>query len=59
MEQDISTARRVGAGVVADDSIEAERGFHRLAFEPTVEERPCRFGEEFQHIALLAERKLH
>ena len=53
VEEDIGTPRRVGAGVIADDRVEPERRFHRLALEPAVEHRARRFGEEVEYVALL------
>jgi hypothetical protein len=39
VEQHIGAARRIGAGIVADHRVEAERRLDRLAFEPAVRKR--------------------
>ena len=59
VQQDISAARRVGAGIIADDSVKTKCSLYRFAFEPAVEEAARRFGEQFQHITLLRQVKLH
>ena len=56
VEQDIGRAGGVGAGVIADHRVEAERRLDGLALEPAVEELPRRFDEQVEHVALLVER---
>ncbi len=58
MEQNIGRARRVGAGVVADHRVEAERRLDRLALEPAVQEGARALGEEVDEVALALERQL-
>src|SRR3546814_19998306 len=53
VEEDIGAAGGVGAGVIADDRVEAEGGLDRLAFEPAAQHRARRFREQVEHIALL------
>src|SRR5690606_41757819 len=55
LEEHVGRARRVGAGVVADHRIEAERGLDRLALEPLAEKAGRRLGEQVEHVALLLE----
>ena len=57
VEEHIGTARRIGRGIVADHRIKAERGLHRFAFKPAVEQGARRLGEQVQHIALPFERE--
>jgi hypothetical protein len=38
VQENIGRARRVGARIIADDTVEAESGLDRRAFEPAVEE---------------------
>ncbi len=52
VEQDVRRARRVGARVVADDRVEAERRLDQLALEPAVEELPRALGEQREDVAL-------
>ncbi len=46
VQQHIAGAGRVGAGVIADDGVEAEPGLHQLALEPAVEIVAGRFREQ-------------
>src|SRR3546814_10343962 len=39
VEEDIGAAGRVGAGIVADDGVEAKSRLDRLALEPAIEHR--------------------
>ena len=57
VEQHIGRSRRIGAGIVADHRIEAERGLHRRALEPLAEELARRFGEQLEHVALHVARQ--
>jgi hypothetical protein len=46
MQEDVGGARRVRAGVISDDGVEAEPGLHQLAFEPAVEKIAGRCREQ-------------
>ena len=59
VQQDIRAARRVGAGIIADDRVKAKGGLYCFAFEPAIQEAARRFGEQFQHITLLRQVELH
>ena len=52
VEQDIGRPRRVGAGVIADDGVEAESCLDGVRFVPAVEEVACRLDEQVEHVAL-------
>ncbi len=52
VEEDIGAARRVGAGVVADDGVEAERALDEVVLEPAVEEIARALDEQVHHVAL-------
>ena len=52
VQQHIGGARRVGAGVVADDAVEAEGGLDRVALEPAVQPVAGRLREQRQQVAL-------
>src|ERR1700731_2526792 len=53
--ENIGRARRVGARIIADDTVEAESGLDRRAFEPAVEEIPGGCREEIEQIPLQVE----
>ena len=55
MEQDIGRARRIRAGIMADDGVEAEQGLDQLVAEIALEDVGGRFGEEIDQVALLLE----
>ena len=46
VQQHVGGARRIRAGIVPDDGVEAEQRLHQLAFEPAVEIVAGRLGEE-------------
>ena len=46
VEQDIGRARRIGAGIMADDGVEAEQGLDEIVAEIAVEDVGGRLGEE-------------
>ena len=48
MQQHIGGSRRIGAGIVPHDGVEAEPGLQRLAFEPAFEIVGGRFGEQIE-----------
>ncbi len=52
MQQHIGRARRIGARVIADDRIEAEGGFDRVALEPMIEKIAGGRGEDVEKIAV-------
>ncbi|MNV88226.1 hypothetical protein D3C71_1824110 [compost metagenome] len=54
VQQHVSSARRVGAGVVADDAVEAEQRFDRCALEPAVQILGGGDGEQVQQFLLQA-----
>src|SRR5438094_7244867 len=51
MQQNVGGARRVWACIIADNGVEAEQGFHEIAFEPAVEIVASRFGEQVEQRA--------
>src|ERR1700731_1842861 len=55
VQENIGRARRVGARIIADDTVEAEDGLDRSAFEPAIEEIPGRGREEIEQIPLQVE----
>ena len=57
VQQDIGTARSIGAGVIADHGVKAERRLYRFAFKPAIEQRPCRLGEQVKHVTLPLDRQ--
>ena len=52
VQQHIGRARRIGAGIVADDGVEAEHRLDRIALEPAVEIVAGRLGEQVEQRAL-------
>ena len=46
VEQDIGRARRIGAGIMADDRVEAEQGLDEIVAEIALEDVGRRLGEE-------------
>jgi hypothetical protein len=55
VQENIGRARRVGARIIADDTVEAEGGLDRRAFEPAVEEIAGGSREEIEQIPLQVE----
>src|SRR6202040_3424808 len=55
VQENIGRARRVGARIIADDTVEAESGLNRRAFEPAVEEIAGGGREEIEQIPLQVE----
>src|SRR5580704_16538328 len=55
VQENVARARRVGARIIADDTVEAESGLDRRAFEPTVEEIAGGSREEVEQIPLQVE----
>src|SRR6202165_5831394 len=53
MQQHVARAGRIGAGEIADDRIEAQRGLDRFGLEPAIEDLTGALGEQVQHIATL------
>ena len=58
MQQYIGGAWRIRAGIIADDRIEAEDGFERIAFEPSVEIVAGGSREDFQDVTLAFETRM-
>ena len=52
VQQDIGAAGRVGARIIADDTVETEQGLDRGAFKPAVQPVTGGFGEQVQQVAL-------
>src|SRR3982074_2673741 len=50
VQENIGRARRVGARIIAGDTVEAEDGLDRSAFEPAFEEIPGRGREKVEKI---------
>ena len=59
VQQHVGRARRMRAGVGADDAVEGERALEHVALEPLIEEVGCALGEEIEQQALVGERKTH
>ena len=55
VQENIGRARRVGARIIADDTVEDESGFNRHAFKPAVEEIASGGREEIEQIPLQVE----
>jgi hypothetical protein len=55
MQENMGRARRVGACIIADDTVEAEDSLDRSAFEPPIEEIPGRGREKVEKIPLQIE----
>jgi hypothetical protein len=55
VQENIGRARRVGARIIADDTVETEGGLDRSAFEPAIEEIPGRGREKVEKIPLQIE----
>ena len=58
MQQHVGRARRVGAGVVADDAVETVGGLDRRALEPVIEIVAGRVGEQVEQFALQVEPEM-
>ena len=57
VQHHIGRAGGVGAGVIADDGVEAEQRLDQIAFEPLVEHLAGRAREQVEQAALLLERR--
>jgi hypothetical protein len=55
VQENIGRGRRVGARIIADDTVEAESGLDRRAFEPAVEEIAGGGRKEIEQIPLQVE----
>ena len=55
VQENIGRARRVGARIIADDTVEAESGLNRRTFEPAVEEIAGGGRKEIEKIPLQVE----
>ena len=53
VEEDVGRARIVGAGIIADDGVEAEQGLDDVGVEIAVEDVGGGLGEEIEQVALL------
>ncbi|MGY4439881.1 hypothetical protein ACVW04_002663 [Bradyrhizobium sp. LM2.3] len=57
MQHHIGRARGVGAGIVADDGVEAEQRLDQIVLETFVQHLAGRSGEEIKQIAALLQRQ--
>ena len=57
VQHHISRARRVGAGIVADDGVEAKQSLDQIVFEAVVEHVSGRSRKQIEQAALLLKRK--
>jgi len=53
VEEDIGRARRIRAGIMADDRVETEQGPNQIVAEIAVEDIGGGFGEKIDEVALL------
>ena len=58
VQHHIGRARGVGAGIIADDGVEAEQRLDQIALEALVQHLAGRAGEQIEQAALLLQRQL-
>ena len=58
MQQHVGRARRIGARIIADDTVETIGRLDRRTFEPAVEIVAGRIGEEIEQLALQVEAEM-
>ena len=58
VQHHVGRARGIGAGVIADDGVEAEQRLHQVVFKALVQHFAGRAGEQIEQAALLLQRKL-
>ena len=57
VQHHIGRARGIGAGIIADDGVEAEQRLDQVAFKALVQHLAGRAGEQIEQAALLFQRK--